>query len=147
MLSQPAFLRPLRRVRLGNCQVALPKNRPAGLAQPMSRIPNLVGIGVHSQYPAAYIHGLLAHGTTVLCDMLMEHGAVADKRLKIAILRGVFGFLRFGQVLGVSYSNDTVVQHCVLGRHCHANVSRLARQCCHLGVTLSCPSLGCPPGP
>ena len=139
-----SYLRPLRIVRLCHCQVCFSKKRPPGLAQPMSRIPNLVGIGVHFSNPAAYIHGMFAHGTTVLCNMLMEHDTVADKRLEIVILRGVFNFLRFGQVLGVSYSNDTVVQHCVLGRHCHANVSRLARQCCTFGCDTVMPIAGMP---
>ena len=83
---------------------------------------------------------MFAHGTTVLCNMLMVHDTVADKCLEIVILRGVFNFL----------SNDIVVQHCVLGRHCHANVSRLARQCCTFGCDSVMPIAGadfCNPRP
>ena len=47
-------------------------------------------------------HGMFAHGKTVLCNMLMQHDTVADKRLEIVILHIVFNFVTFGQVLGVS---------------------------------------------
>ena len=80
---------------------------------------------------------MFAHGTTVLCNMLMEHDTVADKRLEIVTLRGVFNFLHTTLLYNTVCWDNSVMQMCA-GWH---------DSVVHLGATLSCPSLGCPPGP